>query len=1065
VGDWRAEKALRGFAKRTGGLIVGVAVFFGSTAARSAITPADVYRSIAKHLEEGHPDSAAALVEPALAAALDAYSGDSLAVAAYADSLGRRFINAYDYTTGVMLLERGVALREAVLPKNDPALAGPLEQLSTAYYIAGRLADAVAPQERALAIKAASLGADDPSVAFSRYDLALVFYRLTRYSDAERELRAALATYELKRDQEPLPVAEIERVLGEVCRELNRYEEAEQLISDALALSRGALPERDPELVVFLNSLAGFYKDQARYDESELLLEEALDIRTRAGLEDELATPTLNLAEVYRLQGRYDDAIPLYRRALAIARKTMPPLEVAEFHNQLAAVYAEAGRAGDAEAQYRTALAEVDSSEHASPQVVAQFKNDLGVLLAREGRRDEAEALLEQAIALRKDVFGANHPLVAVSLTELACTKAGLLGAAPSERVRAPGDDQAALLLDRALAILDSTDAEPEARIDAGVARAQLFYRAGRVDRAAESMARSLDVVESLRPHRGGGGAERIEFIRRYVDAYDRMTAWQVELNDAPSALSYSERRRARVLVDRLTGSSAVTTEPLSRDALERLREEKRDLETQLGACEEKRRALRAQPRLSKGQREELARVEANCDRLVENIQRTSDRILRLENTGSESLASDASTWSLATLQLAKDEMLLVYHIGTESSFLFVVEGGSKAVGVHTLHAGPGVATVLGIRGGSLRRETLARLFTGEDAAGKTVGLGLLRQLSSPMEASAANSVTARAQQSLQERLRALFAVLVPAPVWEATRLAREVTVIPDGPLSAFPLEALVTAKKDANDVMFWLDDGPPVCYAPSLAALDVLRDGVREAANGSAVLSVCNPRYSSEAQENTNGRVTRAEYVERGGSLAPLPGTARETEAVVAAFGKQRVTVLCGDAATEAAVRREVGNKQIVHLATHGLVSQRRSDLLAALAFTPGTSPRRDLRDDGFLHLFEIYDLSVAAELVVLSACESSAGSYALGEGVMALSRGFLSAGARRVVATQWKVDDAATASLIGDFLSRVARSASGLEGVDYAVALRDAKRAIRARSEWSQPFFWAAFVISGAP
>jgi tetratricopeptide (TPR) repeat protein len=176
--------AIRGVATRIVGALVCLSAALGPTAAHAATSPSDYYRSISKFLDAGHPDSAAALVDHALARAAEAYDRDSLAVAAYADSLGRRFFEGYDYTTGVMLLERGVALREAVLPTNDPALAGPLEQLATAYYIAGRLADAVAPQERALAIKAASLGANDPSVAFSRYDLALVFYRLTRYDCA-----------------------------------------------------------------------------------------------------------------------------------------------------------------------------------------------------------------------------------------------------------------------------------------------------------------------------------------------------------------------------------------------------------------------------------------------------------------------------------------------------------------------------------------------------------------------------------------------------------------------------------------------------------------------------------------------------------------------------------------------------------------------------------------------------------------------------------------------------------------------------------------------------------------
>ncbi len=1006
----------------------------------------DVDGLIARYLDEGHADSAAALTELAFDLAGAEFGGDALAVAAYADSLGNRFFGAYQFDHGVALFERGVALRESALPADDLALAGPLENLSTAYYIASRYDQAVVTQARAVAIKVAKLGPDHASTAASRLELAIVYLAMASYADAERELRAAIAALEPARGSDPLPLAESEQVLGEVCRELNRYHEAEELFVDALALARGGLSENDPLILKYLISLAGYYKDQARYDESELLLEEALEIvETHEGLEDERATLTLNVAEVHRLQGRYTDAIPLYQRAITLATESMPPLEVAVFHNQIASAYAEMGRPKNAESEYRHALAMADSSHDVSPPWIAQFKNDLGVFLARQGRLTEGETLLEEAIALREDAFGTNHPLVAVSLTQLARAEANLFVASSK---RTPRDTEAAALLDRALAIFDSTTAEPEGRVDAGVARARLYYRAQRIDGAAATMADALDAVEALRPYRGGGGTERIEFIRRYVDAYDRMTAWQVDLGNPASALDYSERRRARVLVDQLTGTSGGTSGEESRDALERLRAEKGDLEQEIAQCQEEARALREKSRLSQDERAQLASVESNCDRLAGEIQRTSERIRGLERAG-----DTRSSGVAAGAPVGNGEVRLAYHIGTEASFVFVVEG--KDVRVFPLKATSETAGRLGLPSGSLTRASLAQLLSGYDAAGKPVGLGLVRQLATPVEA---NPATERARASLHNRLHAIFALLIPSEVWSSIHAAPEVAVIPDGPLSGFPFEACVVANSER--AVFWLDDGPAIRYAPSLATLDALASTRGASAPAHDVLSVCNPRYAST---DAGAAKTRGVVVLRD-ALAPLPGTERETKSVVAAFGKDRVTVLCGDAATEAAVRDAIAGKEVVHLATHGLVAGGRSDLLSSLAFTPASTSQRDLRDDGFLHLFEIYDLSVAAELVVLSACESSTGSYVLGEGVMALSRGFLAVGARRVVATQWKVDDDATAALVGDFLSQVATAERASKPIDYARSLRDAKRATRARTEWSQPFYWAAFVISGA-
>ena len=158
------------------------------------------------------------------------------------------------------------------------------------------------------------------------------------------------------------------------------------------------------------------------------------------------------------------------------------------------------------------------------------------------------------------------------------------------------------------------------------------------------------------------------------------------------------------------------------------------------------------------------------------------------------------------------------------------------------------------------------------------------------------------------------------------------------------------------------------------------------------------------------------------------------------------------------------MAGKRYLHLATHGLVDERRGALFAALALTPPPAETTDSEDDGFLQLYEIYDLELAeVELAVLSACESNAGAAIEGEGVFALSRGFLAAGARRVIASQWSVNDESTAALIGEFFRAIADAEQRGERVDYARALRDAKRAVRSQPAWAEPYYWAPFILTG--
>ena len=98
-----------------------------------------------------------------------------------------------------------------------------------------------------------------------------------------------------------------------------------------------------------------------------------------------------------------------------------------------------------------------------------------------------------------------------------------------------------------------------------------------------------------------------------------------------------------------------------------------------------------------------------------------------------------------------------------------------------------------------------------------------------------------------------------------------------------------------------------------------------------------------------------------------------------------------------------------------------------------------------------------------MLSSCESRVGRVVAGEGVFALSRAFLAAGARRVVASLWPAEDDSTAEIIGAFFRAAAAAEARGGKPDFTAALTQAKRAARARPAWADPFFWGPFVLEG--
>lgn len=182
------------------------------------------------------------------------------------------------------------------------------------------------------------------------------------------------------------------------------------------------------------------------------------------------------------------------------------------------------------------------------------------------------------------------------------------------------------------------------------------------------------------------------------------------------------------------------------------------------------------------------------------------------------------------------------------------------------------------------------------------------------------------------------------------------------------------------------------------------------------------------------------------------LPGTQKEIDLIARHFeGK----LYRGAQATEVNFKKEAGAYPIIHLATHGRADNEmpgRSHLL----FTDQTA---DSTEDNTLYAYEIANLSLQADLVVLSGCETGYGSIARGEGIMSLGRSFIHAGSRSVLTSLWKVDDDASATLMSNFYAALA------DGQSKPEAINNARQAYLAQADnfKSHPFFWAAFTFTG--
>jgi CHAT domain-containing protein len=189
---------------------------------------------------------------------------------------------------------------------------------------------------------------------------------------------------------------------------------------------------------------------------------------------------------------------------------------------------------------------------------------------------------------------------------------------------------------------------------------------------------------------------------------------------------------------------------------------------------------------------------------------------------------------------------------------------------------------------------------------------------------------------------------------------------------------------------------------------------------------------------------------------LPRLPYSRREADAIFAmapaGAGKEALDF---QASKATAMSPELAQYRIVHFATHGLVNGEHPEL-SGLVFS--LVDQEGKRQDGFLHLQDIYNMDLPVELVVLSACETALGKEIRGEGMIGLTRGFMYAGATRVVASLWEVSDVASSQFMTEFYSSMEK-----DGAAPAAALRAAQLSMWKQKRWNKPYYWGAFQIHG--
>lgn len=318
------------------------------------------------------------------------------------------------------------------------------------------------------------------------------------------------------------------------------------------------------------------------------------------------------------------------------------------------------------------------------------------------------------------------------------------------------------------------------------------------------------------------------------------------------------------------------------------------------------------------------------------------------------------------------------------------------------------------------------------------------------------------------EASHALYNSLIWPSLTGLGKTPNQLIIVPDGPLGKLPFDILLTEPVESREVAYhkchYLLQDCPITYAWSATVLLEQSFRTKQKEEPIPFLAIAPPyefwpedsslkRQPKDALDSLDQMFATRTLREKGGAPSPLKYAAEEAKQLGIRFG---ATVLVDSTATEGKFVSLAPRAKIIHLGAHGFLNTDHPEY-SNIALLPDKNDTTNL--DGRLHISEIFNLDLNADLIVLPVCNSSTGKNQTGEGIMSTARAFRYAGCPNVVASQWEVDDETAMEISLDFYDNLAL------GMGKAEALRQAKlkRLREGGTAKSHPFYWAPLVLVG--
>jgi CHAT domain-containing protein len=860
--------------------------------------------------------------------------------------------------------------------------------------------------------------------AFTLFGLATAEWRMKSLQKALDHYTAALAP--AKRLGDRFTEAQILSNLAMVHNAKNDKAKALEFYGEALPLLRET-GNRNAEQYTLAN-IGLLYDESGEKQKALDAYRQSLALGQELGVRKAEAVVLSNIGRIYIEMGEWETGREHLRRSLEISRALGDRQSEALALMNLAQSEADQGMLGEALQTYEKALALF--REVRDRRFEGVVLNRLSELHETQGDAGRALRLAEQALSLSRET--ANRYTEARALTSIAVASASL-----GNEERAVASLLEAEALQKAIG-----DRFQLARTSYELARVE--RRRGDLEPALAHARTAVDLVESLRTEVISHDLRASFFgtVQRYhelaIDLLMRTHEKAPQAGYDVMALHASERARARAFLDMLAEAHAEIRQGVD----PRLLQAEQELRKQIGArvdAQIRRLAGGRAGEAASSAEADLESLRARYQQLQEQIREASPRYAALTQPRTADVAE-------IQRQLGDDTLLLEFWLGEERGFCWTV--GSDSLATRELPgrekveaAARGLYDLLTARNRRVRSENAER-----------------RQVRVAQADAAIPGATASLRQM----------ILPPAAAFGGKRLL----IVADGALQFVPFGVL-----PSGDSSVPLGVEHEIVTLPSATALSLLREDLAGRKPAPRMLAVlADPVYDGK-----DGRVRGAAVkggstpppagaladvlrsadetgaLEEGGRLPRLRFSREEANSILKLVSRNdRMEALDFDANLETAKSPALGQYRFVHFATHGVLNTRQPELSGVIL---SLVDRKGNSTPGFLSAVDVFNLKLPAELVVLSGCQTALGKEIRGEGLVGLTRGFLYAGAARVVSSLWKVDDVATAEL----MTRFYEGMLGAARLRPAAALREAQEAMW-RKKWHRaPYYWGAFVLQG--